>query len=133
MLLVILLQPQSRRRKHERHNPMSNDNFDLGAFNKVPLTVISTDAAGNLVSGATPVLTSSDETVITIQDDGAGNKVAVRVASTPGTATITATVTNADGTVVSGSLSLTLGAVGGAGTPPAGGVANVQIVPGTPS
>ena len=111
---------------------MSADNFDLGAFNKVPLTVISTDAAGNLVSGATPVLTSADETVITIQDDGAGNKVAVRVASTAGTATITATVTNADGSSVQGTLSLTLGAAG-TGTPPAGGVANVQIVPGTPS
>ena len=108
---------------------MSADNFDLGTFTKIPLSIICTDAAGNLVTGVTPVDTSSDETVLTLQDYGAGNKVAVRVAATAGTATVTATVTNPDGTVVSGTLSLTLSAV----VTPAAGVANVRIVPGTPS
>ena len=109
---------------------MSADNFDLGTNSKVPFTVICTDAAGNLVTGVTPVDTSSDETVVTIVDDGAGNKSAVRVAQTAGSATVTATVTNASGSVVQGTLALTLSAVG---VPPVGEVANVQIVPGTPS
>src|SRR5512140_3665822 len=68
---------------------MSDTSFDLGANNTVPLTVIATDAAGNVVPGLTPVLTSSDETVATVSADG----VVVRVALGGGSATVTATVT----------------------------------------
>ena len=111
---------------------MASATFDLGTNNQVPLTFVETDANGNLVTpGVAPVVTSSDETVAVIVDDGAGNKSAVRVAQTAGSVTVTATVTNPSGSVVSGTLALTLGAVGG-GTGP-GEVADITIVPGIPS
>ena len=109
---------------------MTDSTFNLGTFNSVPLSFIETAADGSLITpGVAPVVTSSDETAVVIVDDGAGNMSAVRVALTAGSATISATVTNASGSVVTGTLTITVGAIVTA--PPE--VANIQIVPGTPS
>jgi hypothetical protein len=115
-----------------RGNKVSDATFDLGAFSKVPLTFVETDTNGNLVTPeVTPVVTSSDETVAVIVDDGAGNKSVARVAATAGSVTITATVTNASGRVATATLALTLAASGGGGT--TSEVADITIVPGIPS
>lgn len=108
---------------------MSNTTFDLGTNSSVPLTVIETDANGAPVAGNKPVVTSSDESVVSITDNGDGTFTAVRVTQNAGSVLITATVTNDSGTVVSGTLSLSVGAI----LPPPVEVADVQIVPGTPS
>jgi hypothetical protein len=108
---------------------MTDSTFDLGTFTQVPISAIATDAAGNVVSGAKTVYSTSDSTVVTLQDQPDGTTVAVRVSSAAGTVTVTGTVTNADGTSASGSLTLTLGS----GTTGAGNVANVELVAGIPS
>ena len=107
---------------------MTDSTFDLGSYTQVPISAIATDAAGNVVS-ATTVFTTSDSTVVTLQDQADGTTVAVRVSSAAGTVTVTGTVTNADGTTASGSLTLTLSG----GSTGAGPVANVELVAGVPS
>ena len=106
--------------------------FDLGTFNQVPLSISATDANGNTVSGVLPVWTDDDPAgaTITLTDQADGSTIAVRVSTKSGTANITATVTNADGSTVSDTLTITIGDTG-TGTP--GAVANVTIVPGQPS
>ena len=103
---------------------MSDTTFDLGGLYQVPLIVVETDSAGTPVNGPKPVLTSSDETVVTLQEQADGTTVAVRATNNSGTVTITATVTNPDGTYASGNLVLSLATVD---------VTNVEITAGTPS
>jgi hypothetical protein len=111
---------------------MSNTTFDLGANSQVPLTVIPTDAAGNLVTGAIPVVASSDETVVTIGTAADGTTLVTRVTKSSGTATVKATFTKSDGSSVEGTIVLTLSPVGAAGNP-ADAIANVELVPGIAS
>jgi hypothetical protein len=113
---------------------VSDGTFDLGANSEVPITVIPSDAAGNEVTGVTPVVTSSDETVVTIDTAADGTTLVARISKDTGTATVTATFTKSDGTSVAGTLFLTLTPAGGTG----GGtgvdsIVNVEIVPGIPS
>jgi hypothetical protein len=127
---MILLRLRLQQRETRGHNKMAPATFDLGTFSKVPLTFVEVDANGNLVTpGVAPVVTSSDETIAVIVDDGAGNKSVARVAQTAGSVTVTATVTNADGSTATGTLALTLAAVGGGTT---SNVADITIVPGIP-
>jgi hypothetical protein len=113
---------------------VSDTTYDLGANAQVPITVLASDAAGSPVTGVTPVVTSSDETVVTIGSAADGTTLAVRATQSSGTATVTATFTKSDGSTVAGTLSLTLAPAGGTG----GGsgvdaITNVEIVPGIPS
>lgn len=110
---------------------MADTTFDLGANTSVPLSVVATDAAGNVIAGVNPVWTESDPTNVALAGQGDGSTVASRVAAaSAGSVTVTATVTNADGTTAVANLALTLSAQGG-GT--GAGVAALTIVPGTPT
>lgn len=113
---------------------LSASTFSIGATQtQVPLSAIDTDANGALVEGApAAVWASEDETIISLKDQGDGTVVATRVAATGGTVTVTATVTNADGTTAVGSLVLTVAAAGGVGGS-VGNVTSVEIVPGIAS
>jgi hypothetical protein len=129
--------PQSRQPKHESRSDMADTTFDLGVNTSVPLTVVATDAAGNVVAGVNPVWTESDAlnvaaaALIALAGQGDGSTVAYRlVASSAGSVTVTATVTNADGTTAIANLALTLSAQGG-GT--GAGVTGLTIVPGVPT
>ena len=103
--------------------------FDLGKFSQVPVSAVDTDASGNVVAGATTVFSTSDATVVTLQQQDDGSTIAVRVSNDAGSVVITGTVTNADGTTATGTLTLTLGAV----VPPVDDVVSVELVPGIPS
>lgn len=105
---------------------MSDTTFDLGTFSQVPLTVVDKDAAGDVVPGVSAVLTSSDPTVLTLQDQADGTTLALRATKNAGTVTVSAVVTNADGTTATGTLTITLASA-------FGDVTDVTIVPGTPS
>lgn len=110
---------------------MTDSSFTLPAANtQVPLSFIETAADGSVVEGApAPVVTSSDETILTISDDGAGNVVAIRASASGGTATVSATVTNADGSTATGTLTVSVEAQ----VAPIANVTDVEIVPGVPS
>jgi hypothetical protein len=113
---------------------VSDTTFDLGANSEVPITVIPSDAAGNPVTNATPVITSSDETVVTIGTAADGTTLVARITKDTGTATITATFTKSDGSTVAGTLVLTLSPAGGTGgSTGVDTIVNVEIVPGIPS
>jgi hypothetical protein len=110
---------------------VSDQTFDLGTNTSVPLATIQSDSSGNiLIPGEAVVWTSDDESVITLTDNGDGTVTAVRVSADGGSVSVHASVTNADGSVVEGTISLSLAAQGAGG---GNGVADVTIVPGTPS
>lgn len=109
---------------------MSADSFDLGSFKSVPLTVIATDVDGNVVSGATPSVTSGDTSVATIETAFDGTVSLVRASTSAGSVTISATVSNASGTTATGTLTVTLSDQGSTG---AGEVTDVTIVAGVPA
>lgn len=108
---------------------MTDNSFDLGTFSQVPISAIDTDVDGNVVTGVTTVFSVPDSTVVTLQDQSDGTTVAVRATKDAGSVVITGTVTNADGTTASGTLTLSLSAI----VPPVPDVTNVELVPGTPS
>jgi hypothetical protein len=108
---------------------MSDQTFDLGANSKVPLTAIGTDATGAVVPGAVAVFTSSDETILTLQTQADGSTIAARVAASAGSVTVSAKVTNPDGSTATGTLTVSLAAAGA----PSTNVTNVEIVPGIAS
>lgn len=112
---------------------MSDSTFSLGSYKQVPLTVIGTDASGNVVTSAAPnpSVVSSDTTLVTVAEQVDGSFVAARVGATAGTVVITATITNADGTSATGSLTIALDAVGSGTT--SANVTSVQIVAGVPA
>jgi hypothetical protein len=104
--------------------------FSLGTYNKVPLTVLASDTAGNVVTGVTPVVTSSDTTVLALETAIDGTVTAVRVAASAGSAVVTAVVTNSDGSVATGTLTVSLDSQGGVGS---SNVTSVEIVAGVPA
>jgi hypothetical protein len=108
---------------------MADTTFDLGTNSQVPLSVIATDASGAIVPGATATFASSDDTVLTVTDNGDGTAVAVRASVAGGTAVVAAVVTNPDGTTASGTLTLTVGSQSTLST----NVTAVEIVPGLAS
>lgn len=109
---------------------MSDTTFDLWTNTQVPLSVLATDANDALVEEVPmAVFTSSDDTTVTVHDNGDGTAVAVRVKVDAGSAVVSAKVTNADGTEATGTLTITLAAQ----TVPVPNVVNVEIVPGIPS
>ena len=108
---------------------MTDTPFDLGTFSEVPISAIDTDTNGNVVTGVSTVFSAPDSTIVTLQDQSDGTTVAVRATKDAGSVVITGTVTNADGTTASGTLTLSLSAT----TPVVSGVTSVELVPGTPS
>src|ERR1035437_817825 len=126
-----LLQKHEPQLKHGRcwGSNMTDATFDLGTNAQVPISAIDTDASGSVVTGAKTVFSVPDSTVVTLQDQADGTTVAVRVANTSGSVVVTGTVTNADGTTATGTLTLSLGAQ----VPPVTDVTSVELVPGTPS
>lgn len=102
--------------------------FDLGTLTSVPLTALASDASGNVVTLSTSFAVD-DPTVLTLTDHGDGTAVAVRARTDAGKATVTATVTNPDGSTITGTLEISIAAVGS----PNGNAVAVEIVPGTPS
>lgn len=104
---------------------MTDSTFDLGTNTSVPLTAVATDAAGNDATG--PIVFSGDGNV-GITDNGDGTALATRNDAGATTATITATVTNPDGTTVTGTLTISIAAQ----VAPSGNAVDVQIIPGTP-
>jgi hypothetical protein len=101
-----------------------------GSQSQFPISFIDTDANSAIVTGAVNVASSSDETVLTIADNGDGTSTVARVSAAGGTATISATVTNADGSSATGTLTVS---VAPAGTGGSGNVTDVEIVPGIAS
>jgi hypothetical protein len=111
---------------------VADTSFDLGVNKSVPLTVVATDAAGNVIAGVNPVWTESDALNVALAGQGDGSTVASRLAAaSSGSVTVTATVTNADGTTAVANLTLALSAQGGTGT--GAGVTGLTIVPGVPT
>ena len=108
---------------------MTDTPFDLGTFSEVPISAIDTDTNGNVVTGVPTVFSAPDNTVVTLQDQSDGTTVAVRATKDAGSVVITGTVTNADGTTASGTLTLSLSAVATV----VSGVTSVELVTGTPS
>jgi len=108
---------------------MNDTTFDLGTNAQVPISAIDTAADGSVVTGATTVFSVPDSTVVTLQDQSDGTTVAVRATKDAGSVVISGTVTNADGTTATGTLTLSLAAV----VPPVVDVTGVELVPGTPS
>ena len=102
--------------------------FNLANLKSVPLTTVASDANGTVVEGITPSMTVSDETIATLETAADGTVSLVRVAQTSGTVVVTATVTNADGSTATGTLTVSLDAV----TTGALVVTDIEIVPGTP-
>ena len=111
---------------------MTDSTFSLGAAEtQVPISFIDTDVNGALVTGAKNVTSSSDTTVATVIDQPDGTSVVARVGVAGGTATISGTVTNPDGSSATGTLAVTIAPAGSGGG--SGNVANVEIVPGIAS
>ena len=108
---------------------MSDTTFDLGTSNQVPITVVATDANGNVVPNVVSVFNESDSTVVTLQVQPDGSAIAVRVSASAGSVVISATVTNPDGSTATGTLTLSLAEQ----VPVVPNVVNVEIVPGIPS
>ena len=108
---------------------MSDTPFDLSTYSQVPISSITTDVNGNLVTVVPTVFSAPDSTVVTLQEQSDGTTVATRVTKDASSVVITGTVTNADGTTASGTLTLSLSAV----APVVSGVTSVELVPGTPS
>ena len=77
--------------------------FSLLNTDKVLLTATPRDAAGN-VTAATIAFASSDDSVVSLVDNGDGTAEAV--SGLVGTATVTATATDADGAQVQGTLDI---------------------------
>src|ERR1035437_3174683 len=130
--LLKLLQRHERRQRHvrcRRSNIMSDTPFDLSTYSQVPISAITTDVNGNLVTGVPTVFSTPDSTVVTLQEQSDGTTVATRVTNDASSVVITGTVTNADGTTASCTLTLSLSAT----TPVVSGVTSVELVPGTPS
>jgi hypothetical protein len=98
--------------------------FQLHDTEQVPVSVAATDAEGN-PSGAAITFSSSDDTIAAVTDNGDGTAVVVASpgAAGLGTASITATATDADGSTASGTFDVEV--------IPSDTVA-VNITPGTP-
>lgn len=75
--------------------------MNLGDNQQVVFTVSGSDAAGNAVTPAALTVTSSDETILTVADNGDGSYTAAAT-GTLGSATITAQDTETDGDQFSG-------------------------------
>src|ERR1035437_3538483 len=106
--LLKLLQKHERRLRHvrcRRSNIMSDTPFDLNTYSQVPISAITTDVNGNLVTGVPTVFSTPDSTVVTLQEQSDGTTVATRVTKDASSVVITGTVTNADGTTACGALS----------------------------
>lgn len=111
---------------------MTDTTASIGsAETSIPISFIDTDIDGNIVDGAVNVATSSDETILTIRDNGDGTNTCVRVGTAGGSVTVTATVTNADGSSAFGTLTVAVAAAGSGGG--SGNVTDVEIVPGIAS
>ena len=95
--------------------------FTLLDSQKVSLSVTAADAAGNPDPSAKIAYAVDDATIAALTDNGDGT--AEVVAGTIGTATVTATATDADGNAITGTLAVTV--TGGDAT-------TLSIVPGTP-
>jgi hypothetical protein len=103
--------------------------FDMGSNSSLPITAIaSNSASGDVVPNLPTVFSVDDEAVATVTDNGDGTATVVRVSVAGGIVTVAATVTNTDGSVITGSLELTFGA-----TSTTEVADTVTIVPGTPS
>lgn len=80
--------------------PIPSGSITVGATGT--FTATAADSGGNPVAAAVPTVTSSDDTILTVSSDGApGMSTITYTAIADGTATVTGSVTNADGTVVS--------------------------------
>ncbi len=102
----------------------------LGTETTIPLSTVETAADGSVIDPEVPAVWSVDDsTVLTLNDQSDGSTLAVRVSKSAGQATVTATVTNPDGSVQAGTIALTVDAVGGGAVD----VADVEIVPGVHS
>jgi hypothetical protein len=114
---------------------MTASTFTLtAAQSKFPISFIDTDANSAIVTGAVNVASSSDESVLTVTDNGDGTSTVARVGVSGGTATISATVTNASGTSATGTLVVNVDPTsGGGGGGATGDVTDVEIVPGIAS
>jgi hypothetical protein len=111
---------------------VTDTTFSLAANeSQFPISFIDTDVNGALVTGAVNVASSSDETVLTVADNGDGTSTVARVSAAGGSATISATVTNADGSSATGTLTVSVAAAGTGGG--SGAVTDVEIVPGIAS
>jgi len=110
---------------------MSDGAFDLGTATSVPLSVTELDAAGAAIEPpVAPAWKSDDEMTLSLTDNGDGTVTAVRVSALGGTVTVHATVNNPDGSSATGSLAISLTPQA---PPPVAVVADVAIVPGTPT
>ena len=113
----------------EKELTMGTATFDLGQFTSVPLSTVATDANGNQLTLPT-VFSVDDTSLVAITDNGDGTAIASRVdATSAGSVTISATVTNPDGSTVTGTLTFSLSAQ----STPAANAVDVQIIPGQPS
>ncbi len=102
--------------------------MELLNTDKVLLTATPRDAAGN-VTAATIAFSTSDDTIVSLVDNGDGTAEAF--SGLVGTATVTATATDADGAQVQGTLDVEVTDAGGGG----GGAeptVTVDITAGTP-
>ena len=93
----------------ELRRPPQVRSVDLMPIPSGPISVGATgtflataaDSGGNPVAGALATVASSDDTILTVVSDGvAGTSTVTYTAVADGTATVTGTYTNADGTVV---------------------------------
>ena len=114
------------------YQPAGSGSFDLGTNSQVPLAAGNAAQADGTPADLTGVLPVwSEETgTLTLNDQGDGTVVAVRVSADAGSAIVTATITNADGSTATASLSISLSAQG---VVPSGGIASFDIVPGIAS
>jgi hypothetical protein len=98
--------------------------FQLHDSEQVLLSVAATDAEGN-PSGATIAFSSSDDTIVAVTDNGDGTALAVASpgAAGLGSATVSVTATDADGSTASGAFDIEV-------IP--GDTVAVNITPGTP-
>jgi hypothetical protein len=99
--------------------------MELQNTDKVLLTAVAKDAQGN-VTVATLAFTSSDDTIVSLVDNGDGTAEAF--SGLEGTATITATATDPDGKTVDGTLDITVVAV----VVPPPPTETVEVTAGTP-
>jgi VCBS repeat-containing protein len=126
MVLLILLLLR-------KDNIVSDLSNDLGINSQLPLSIgNAVDSNGSPVdtTGVLPVWSSSDEGSLTLSDQADGSTLAVRAIKSAGSAVVTATITNADGSTATSTISISFADLGG-GT--SGSIASFDIVPGVPS